>query len=77
MKIERGIPVPTGGKRTHGKYRSTLDAMQDGDSVFFEKLGNVQTMCKAARDMGIRVRCRREGAGWRVWRDGFREDDDA
>ena len=70
LKIEKGIPIPTGsGRKGQGKVQIAMKAMKKGDSVLLahSKAGNTYSQAKAYLGAG-NYAVRPEGDGFRVWR---------
>ena len=70
MKIEKNVPLPT-RKSGRGKFSETVDAMQEGDSVFVDTFKDAVALSNSiARKHPLgkgAVRAQRDG-GYRVWR---------
>jgi hypothetical protein len=69
IKIESGIPAPTGRKAVHGKMamlRIAMKAMKVGDSFIWN---NQQHPFEIADEMRIKITTRKISTGeYRVWR---------
>lgn len=70
MKIEKNVPLPA-RKSNRGKFSETVDAMQEGDSVFVDTFKDAVALSNSiARKHPLgkgAVRAQRNG-GYRVWR---------
>lgn len=74
MKIERGIPAPSGP--APGKKQYPFDLMKVGDSIFVEPTCDDHTKAIRARDaahkygnrQGKEFRTKAENGGIRIWR---------
>ena len=66
--IEEGIAIPPDGRAKSGINRSTLEAMNIGDSVEGSYL-LIQVLASQAKTMGLRVTTRKVSSNTRrIWR---------
>lgn len=66
IKIERGIPLPSGKRGPKPKY--PFAQMRRGDSFTVAGHNQRNSACNSARIQGVKVRTARDGDGYRIWR---------
>lgn len=67
FEIESGVPVPSRHVNRASAVRDALGRMVTGDSVKVAK-GQTAAFRIQAHKMGVKIACRKDGEGFRVWK---------
>ena len=67
IKVEHGIPIPTGANKTYLVESKALSLCKVGDS-FLCSVRNRSSLYGLARYRNMRIAIRKEGDGLRIWR---------